>query len=110
MLIEVLYFEDCPNYVSARENVLAVLGELRVNTDIRYIDVRSDADALSHKFLGSPSIRIDGQDIEFPDTQGHEYAMRCRRYHSDEGIIGYPPKKMIRSAIAKALQKPETNG
>lgn len=104
MLIELLYFAECPNYKSAQENLLAALDQLHITSNVNRIEVHSNEEAATKRFLGSPSIRIDDRDIEYPDETGLQYSMRCRLYKSIEGVSGTPPKQMIISAISKAMK------
>ncbi|MGH2349965.1 MAG: DF family (seleno)protein, partial [bacterium] len=57
-------------------------------------------DAVRHRFLGSPTIRINGRDVvEQADT---DYAMRCRVYWVDGRPQDYPNKDTIRAAVRAA--------
>ena len=50
-------------------------------------------------FLGSPTVRIDGLDIEPSARQRTTFGMMCRTY---EGSGGVPSEDLIRSAINAA--------
>lgn len=103
MKIELLYFEGCPNHVQALDNLKSVLKESGLVEEIDIINVTDNADALARQFLGSPSIRIDGRDLEDADHNGAEYSMKCRRYRNGDRIDGYPPKEMIAEALKTTL-------
>lgn len=64
MQIELLYFKGCPSWKPAAENLKAVLKELCIPDPIQYIEVKNDADVTTHCFIGSPTIRVNGQDID----------------------------------------------
>ena len=64
MKIELLTFEGCPNAQSARELVERVVAQSRVKAEIAYVDVPDPEAAERLRFLGSPTIRVDGRDIE----------------------------------------------
>jgi len=104
MRIEVLYFEGCPNHEPAFETVLGVVKELAVEATIERVQVPTDAEAIAKRFLGSPSVRVDGQDIEIRDDAEGPYSLRCRRYQTPEGITGSPSKDQIKSAILTAMR------
>ncbi|GAB4323088.1 MAG: hypothetical protein Kow0074_15030 [Candidatus Zixiibacteriota bacterium] len=99
MKIEILYFEGCPNYVQARDAVDAVVKNLGVEATVTPVLVETEADATSQRFLGSPSIRVNGHDIEPGADDEQQFSLRCRRYQADEGMQGFPPESMIRAAI-----------
>ncbi len=104
MKIELLYFRECPHYEKALQCVYEAMLELQISAEVKGIEVETEADAISQKFLGSPSIRVNGRDIELPDEASHHYSLRCRRYHSNSGIIGYPPKEMLLTALSRELE------
>ena len=94
-MIEALYFEGCPNHESAVALVREVLGELGLSTEIREIEVSSAEDAERLRFLGSPSIRVNGSDIEPGADERTEFSLSCRVY----GATGLPPKELIVAAL-----------
>ncbi len=64
MVLEILYFQGCPHYESAQTLVEHVSDELGLSPEIRLVNV-SDVDAAERlRFLGSPTIRVDGHDVE----------------------------------------------
>lgn len=103
MRIELLYFDGCPNHADAFDVLSRALDELGVRDTILRIHVEGDRDAITKRFLGSPSIRIDGRDIEIDDETRAEYSMRCRRYRDGDRIVGCPPRFLVTTAIQRAL-------
>ena len=97
-MIEVLYFEGCPNHESAVDLAREVLGELGLATEIQEIEVSSAEDAERLRFLGSPSIRVNGSDIEPGADERTEFALSCRVY----GASGLPPRELIVAALEAA--------
>jgi hypothetical protein len=106
MRIEVLTFEGCPSGDSAWELARRVAAEVDLAlTDMRRVEITSDTEAQEHRFLGSPSIHVNGEDIESARRGDARYAITCRVYRSPEGSIsGVPPATMIREAIQRGLQ------
>lgn len=104
MRVELLYTEDDPSYMSARQNLVEVLNEDAFETTIQMIMVSSIADAELLDFPGSPTIRIDGEDIDPDVAAGIGLGRR------DYGQVGgsnpqtapIPPKEMIRAAVERA--------
>ena len=70
MRVEILYFDGCPNHHGARELVQQVSSELGVAPEIRMVEVADLEAAERLRFLGSPSVRVDGCDVE-PGADAH---------------------------------------
>jgi hypothetical protein len=67
----------------------AVLEEEGIPADIEVIKVRTDEEAKRLRFIGSPTIRIDGADIEQGVEKQMDYGLKCRRYLQPMGdLIG----------------------
>ena len=100
MKIELLYFEGCPHRNGAETLVRDVLAELGKEADVQLVAVPTEAAALKLRFLGSPTIRIDGQDIE-PDADTGQYGLRCRLYRTRAGVSGVPDKEIIGAILSE---------
>jgi hypothetical protein len=98
MKIELLWFDECPSYLPARALLEQVLREEKVDATIEMVQVRDDADAVAKKFLGSPTIRLNGVD-PFAERGQDQFAMQCRVYRTPEGLKGVPTKDMLRAAV-----------
>jgi len=103
MKIEVLYFKGCPNHSSVVEQVRQAVGAEGVEATLEEIEITDSAMAQETAFLGSPSVRVDGLDIE-PDARGqHGFGFGCRTYSDVEGRrTGLPPIGLIRQALMEA--------
>ena len=101
MKIELLYFEGCPHRYEAETLVRDALADLGKEAHIELIAVPDDATALTLRFLGSPTIRIDGKDVE-PDADTGQYGLRCRLYSTRTGVSGIPDKEMIRTILSES--------
>lgn len=97
MKIEVLYFEGCPNHAPAVDRLKTVLRQAGLTTAVSEIEVIDDSAAKTLNFFGSPTIRVNGLDIE-PDSRGTtDTGFACRRYAD-----GLPSEEMIRTALREA--------
>jgi hypothetical protein len=96
--IEVLYIDGCPNFPVIVDAVKKCLGQLGLTFPVIERMVRDQETAVSLGFLGSPTVRIDGMDIEPSARRRTAFGMMCRTY---EGSGGVPSEELIRSAIAK---------
>jgi len=101
MRVELLYTEDDPASMAARQNLVEVLTEDAFETTIQMVLVASAADAAALGMRGSPTIRIDGADID-PDWKG-AFGLDPRAYPDDAGSAGpVPGKPLIRRAVERA--------
>ena len=75
MKVAFLWFDDCPNHEAARRLLVSVLESKQVEADIDDINASDPEDAQRLRFPGSPTIRIDGQDIEPGFVDPGDYAL-----------------------------------
>ena len=99
MRIEVFFFAGCPNHRPAVERVNEVLHEMGLPGDVVEVRITDPAMANSMGFLGSPTVRVNGLDIEPSARQRTTFGMMCRTYVGSGGV---PSEDLIRSAITKA--------
>ncbi len=99
MKIQLLYSSGCPSFQPALSLLQQVLDDENITDKVETILVESEASALEYRFLGSPSIRVDGQDIEMEARSATDFGMKCRIYDNDGVPGGVPAKDMIREAI-----------
>ena len=102
MKIEFLYFENCPGHKPALSLLEQILLEKDIAASIEKIEVTSPELAAQQRFLGSPSIRINGRDIEGGE-EASEYGLKCRIY-LDTGS-GVPSYKTLRKALERTKKK-----
>jgi hypothetical protein len=101
--IELLWWRDCPSW----ERALAMLREAvaEAGLDPDSIDVREiDTEAAAERagFVGSPTIRIDGDDLH-PPPEGEPPGLTCRVYRRRDGSISpLPDPADLRDALAAA--------
>lgn len=102
MKVELYYFGGCPSYLKALENVREALRLEGRAEEVAMIAVESGADAQAKRFLGSPTIRVDGVDLESPEADEKGYGFGCRIYAHNGASAGWPPVEMVRLALARA--------
>jgi hypothetical protein len=101
MEIRFLYSEDCPSHNEALQRLRQVMVEEGIRNGIEVIRVDTEEQAVRLKFLGSPTIYVDGRDID-PSTEPR-YALSCRAYRLEDGRISpLPSLLMIRRALKSA--------
>ncbi|MBC5800465.1 MAG: hypothetical protein GIX03_12115 [Candidatus Eremiobacteraeota bacterium] len=100
--IEILTIENCPNADTAREHVLQALEAEELDAAIVEVAVDTPALALELRFLGSPSVRVNGRDVESGTERRHAYGLMCRTYREGTRMVGSPPLTVIRDALRSA--------
>jgi hypothetical protein len=103
MKIELLYFDGCPTYQRALQNLKEVLAEEGINAPVELVEIRSPEEAEAQRFLGSPTIQIDGVDLEGPEAVGSGVGFGCRVYTHNGHLFGWPSKERIRAALTGRL-------
>lgn len=98
MKIELLYFDGCPTYKQAEENLREALTESRMESKVETVAVNTDEEARRLKFPGSPTIRLDGRDL-FPVDEREDWRLGCRIYATPAGLKGSPTVDMIRESL-----------
>lgn len=101
MKIQFLFWEDCPSHPDAWDRLHDVLRALRIETEVERIEVTTEAEAQRWGFAGSPTILVNGQDIDpQPDRPAR---LTCRLYfHEDGRPSPLPSRAMIARAIEAA--------
>jgi copper chaperone CopZ len=100
MKVEVLFFKGCPNHLPTVERVCETLHTMGRHEDIREIEVDTHDKAEANAFLGSPSVRINGADIEPSARDAKVFGLTCRTYVNGATRTGLPSRELISAAIA----------
>jgi hypothetical protein len=103
MNVEILYFEGCPNHAIALEMVRCVLDREKIGAEVRLIEVTDEKAAETVRFLGSPSVRVDGADIE-PGREDDSPFFGCRTYTVGGKTVGVPPEKWLVDALRRGVE------
>jgi hypothetical protein len=94
-VVEVLFFEGCPNHHPALDLAREVVADVAPDALIEEVEVHDGEEAERLRFLGSPTIRVDGIDIDPEARARTSYAMSCRMY----GASGVPPRELLEAAL-----------
>ena len=100
--VEIFYFDGCPNHEGTRALVERVAAELQVEPEIAHIQVADAKTAVQRRFLGSPTVRVDGRDVEPGAEKRSDFVFSCRVYRSERGFSGQPDPGWVREALSKA--------
>jgi len=102
MKIEILYMDGCPNHQPAVASVREVLREDGISAEIVEVNVGDASMARQLRFLGSPSIRVNGLDVEPEMRTARDYGMMCRTYAVNGRRQGLPSREMLQIAVSEA--------
>ena len=102
MKVELFYFDGCPSYEQALSNVKDALRAEALPETVEMVPVTSDTDAQAKRFLGSPTIRVDGVDLDGADADTRAYGYGCRVYESGGQTVGWPSVVQVRQALQMA--------
>lgn len=102
-LVEILYTDECPFWKEAVKLVEEVNRELKAEATIKKVKIANEQDAKRLSFPGSPTIRINGVDID-PEAKETKSFIGCRIYRYENHVYELPPKKMIKTAFQQAIK------
>lgn len=97
--IEILAFAGCPNAESACANIAQALAEEGRSANVTYVEVDTPELAQQMRFLGSPSVRVNGLDVEPAARASTDFGLMCRTYGNGPSLSGAPSVKLIRRAL-----------
>jgi len=97
--VEVLLFDGCPHAEAALQMAHAVAQRLDPGITVERVDVNTPESAKQLGFLGSPSLRVNGADIEGRNASTGRLC--CRSY---EGGAGVPPEWLLEAAVLRELR------
>ena len=105
MRVELLWWEGCPSTEKALEDLKAALAEEGLDPDsVDVREVSSDEEARRERFHGSPTIRIDGRDVQPPGEQD-PIGLSCRVYRLRDGRPSPTPDP---ADVRDALRRTDT--
>jgi hypothetical protein len=100
VLIQVLCVPECRNCQPAIDRVRQVLQSEGLDARVEEVLVLEEAAARSLRFPGSPTLRVNGVDVE-PSGQA-AFGLTCRLYADGTGL---PPEQALRRAISAAKEQ-----
>ena len=97
--IEVLVFEGCPHLDLALARVHEALAKANAAAELQVVQVENEEQARQLRFLGSPTVRVRGADVELEATERTHYGLQCRVYSVNGHLEGAPSTDWIVSAL-----------
>ncbi len=101
--IQLLWFQDCPNHEAAEALLHEVMYAYGIDAPVERVEVPDEQGGISVCFPGSPTIRIDGRDVEPDWTPCADCTPRCRLYLTSTGLCPLPEREWIEQALRAAI-------
>jgi hypothetical protein len=95
--LEFQYFEDCPNHIKMQNNISEAIKGLEDKIELTKVLVEDEETAKKVFFRGSPTLLINGEDIEGVPTLA-EPSLSCRFY-----VNGIPNEDKIRQVVIQKI-------
>jgi hypothetical protein len=90
MRVELLFWEGCPSYAKAHAELRALMIDAGLDPEgVVLHEIETEADAESQQFVGSPTVRIDGVDVQ--PLPGEPTGLTCRVYRRRDGRVSPTP-------------------
>jgi hypothetical protein len=108
LTIELLAWSGCPSHTAAERELRGILSELGlIDVSIVTSWIEDDVTAEKRRFVGSPTFRVDDEELIPPDP-GDTYALTCRVYRlADGGFSPTPDPEQLRAAVAARFSTAE---
>jgi len=100
--IEVLVVSGCPGTELAIARVREATEALGIETNLRFVIVENDEQARTQGFIGSPTVRVEGEDVE-EGIGNRPLGLACRLYRSEDLVERAPPLAWIHAALARSV-------
>ena len=110
MKVEVLYFDGCPNHDALLPHLRELLESAGASPDIELVPVEDEETAERERFLGSPTLRIDGEDVEPGAEHRTDSGLKCRLFATPDGLRGMPADEWVLDALHRVRDTEEGGG
>jgi hypothetical protein len=100
--VELLWWDGCPSSAEAHELVRRAMADAGLDPGaLESVEIDTDEDAAREGFPGSPTIRVDGRDIQPPEP-AEPPGLTCRVYHLRDGRVApLPDPETVKEALTR---------
>ena len=95
MTVEMLHTDSCPNAAAYLPRLRQLLADAGLAEPVRVRLITGPDQAHRERFLGSPTIRINGRDVDPDAAERADYGLSCRLYLGPDGLRGTPPDEWV---------------
>lgn len=99
--VELLYIEGCPGQRALLPQLRRLLDGEGIEAEVELREIEDAADAERERFLGSPTVRIDGEDVDRGAAGREDFGLKCRLYSERGALSNRPPTEWIRAALRR---------
>jgi hypothetical protein len=99
-VVEVLYVDGCPHYDALLVRLRSLIDDSGVPARVELRRIPDEAAAVGERFLGSPTVRVDGRDVEPGASERRDFGMCCRLY-GEQGTGVLPPDEWVLDALLR---------
>jgi hypothetical protein len=103
--VELLYIKGCPNYEALLPHLLALLDGVGATDQVRLHLISDEGTARRERFLGSPTVRVDGEDVEPGAADRNNFGLTCRIYTVGGVVRGAPLDEWVLDALARRTNR-----
>lgn len=99
MIVEMLHTERCPHaaeYLPRLRHIVAMAG---VSDPVQVRLIADAEQAQQERFLGSPTVRVDGRDVDPSADERGGFGLSCRLYPGPDGLCGTPPDEWVLNSL-----------
>jgi hypothetical protein len=100
MRVEVLYFDGCPHHEALQGHLRELVASSGVDAQIELVRVEDLDTAERNRFLGSPTVRVGGEDVEPGASRRTDFGLKCRLFATPTGLQGTPADEWVLAALA----------
>ncbi|MFC4950999.1 thioredoxin family protein [Pseudonocardia sp. GCM10023141] len=115
--VEMLHTEGCPNAADYLPRLRQLAITAGVTEPVRLHLITDAEHAQRERFLGSPTIRVDGHDVDPGAAARRDYGLSCRLYAGPDGLRGAPLDEWVQAMLqadtsegADINQEPNSEG
>jgi hypothetical protein len=104
--IDFLYWSECPSHSEAWDALQRLLAEIGVSATVNRRVIQTDEEAAQVCFIGSPTIRVSGHDVDPQTPIDAPARLTCRLYFREDGRpSAIPTETMLRNALELARKE-----
>jgi hypothetical protein len=99
--VELLYFDGCPHYEALLQRLRELLHRVGAGDQLQLRRIPDEPGARRERFLGSPTVRVDGHDVEPGASERSDFRLICRLYVTADGLRPTPLDEWVLDALAR---------
>lgn len=100
--VELLYFDGCPNHDALLLRLRELLAVAGARSEVELRRIESADVAERERFLGSPTVRVNGEDVDPGAAERRDFGLKCRLFATPEGLRGAPADEWVLAAVRRA--------